>query len=316
MDYSQFDWVFGPMNQFPYNRTVIVSIETSRRNLEGSLFIDRVLKAMNLGHVASNYPPKTEAALRQLHQHIADDKTLTLHHKLSIIYYLLLDIDGRSSDSRSQADVFAAQAAIPEQYQIFMKGLWLLDTRNFILALEHLTHPSLIPDFADDIITVLVRHAAKHHSSNTDGGGADYTLALAYYHTVQPSLRSPAALQALFDAVARASVVEAFEFARAHADTMRPQLFRRLIHVVLDPRPDEDVADRTFELASLPFDADEERWFRDYLEAGEGKRLKGAKDTIVMRRIATGRGALPADRPNWASILEGVKAGTGGRAQA
>lgn len=49
MDYSQFDRVFGTLNPFPYSRTAIVSIEASRRNLEGSLFIDRVLKALNLG---------------------------------------------------------------------------------------------------------------------------------------------------------------------------------------------------------------------------------------------------------------------------
>lgn len=48
-DYLQFDRVFGSVSQFPYNRTVAVSIETSRRSLEGSLFIDRVLKALNLG---------------------------------------------------------------------------------------------------------------------------------------------------------------------------------------------------------------------------------------------------------------------------
>ncbi|KAI1117896.1 nuclear pore complex assembly-domain-containing protein [Nemania sp. NC0429] len=306
MDYSQFDRVFGPMSPFPYNRTVAVSIETARRSLEGSLFIDRVLKALNLGQALGNYPPKNENALRQLHQHICDTNNITPHHKLSILYYLLLDIDGRSGDGDSKAELFAARAGIPDRYQIFMKGLWFMDTRNFELALEHLTHPSLISDFADDIITVLARHSK-------DG---DYTLPLAYYYTVQPSIRSSSALQSLFDAIARSNVVEAFSFSRSHAEYMRRQLFQRLIFVVLDAKPSDETAERAFELASLPLNTDEEQWFKEYLESGEGKRLKAAKDTLVMRRIATGHGAVTGEKGAWATYLEAVKTGSGGRAQA
>ncbi|KAI0454609.1 nuclear pore complex assembly-domain-containing protein [Xylaria acuta] len=305
MDYSQFDRVFGPVNPFPYSRTVILSIEAWRRSLEGSLFIDRVLKALNLGQVAKNYPPKNENALRQLHQHLCATNSITLHHKLSILYYLLLDIDGRSSDGETKAESFASLAGIPIRYQIFMKGLWFMDTRNFELALEHLTHPSLISDFADDIITVLVRHSKDH----------DYTLPLAYYHTVQPSIQSSSALQLLFDAIARSSVLEAFEFSRSHADYMRRQLFQRLVSVTLESETRE-VAEGAFELTSLPFDADEEQWFKEYLESVEGKRLKAAKDTLVMRRIATGHGVAAGDRGTWATVLEGFKTGSGGRAQA
>ncbi|KAI0401886.1 nuclear pore complex assembly-domain-containing protein [Xylaria palmicola] len=307
MDYSQFDRVFGLMNQFPYNRTVILSIETSRRGLEGGLFIDRVLKALNLGQAAKNYPPKNEIALRQLHQHLCDASSITLHHKLSILYYLLLDIDGRSTPTANKAESFGSSAGLPARYQIFMKGLWFMDTRNFELALQYLTHPSLISDFADDIITALVHHCAK------DG---DYELALAYYHTVQPSLQSSPALRLLFDAVARSSVAEGFELSRSHADFMRRPLFQRLVHVVLESELDEDTPDRAFELASLPFDADEEQWFREYLESGDGKRLKAAKDTLVMRRIATGQAVAAGDKGNWATVLEGFKAGSGGRVQA
>ncbi|KAI8949454.1 nuclear pore complex assembly-domain-containing protein [Xylaria longipes] len=305
MDYSQFDRVFGSVNPFPYSRTVIVSIEASRRSLEGSLFIDRVLKALNLGQVAKTYPPKNENALRLLHQHLRDTNNITLHHKLSVLYYLLLDIDARSSNGEGKAESFASLAGIPDRYQTFMKGLWFMDTRNFELALEYLTHPSLISDFADDIITVLVHHAKDN----------DYTLPLAYYHTVQPSIQSSSALQLLFDAIARSSVLEAFEFSRSHADYMRRQLFQRLVSVTLQPGL-EEAAEGAFELTSLPFDADEEQWFKEYLESGEGKRLKTAKDTLVMRRIATGHGVAAGDRGTWATVLEGFKTGSGGRAQA
>ncbi|KAJ8120796.1 hypothetical protein O1611_g10272 [Lasiodiplodia mahajangana] len=306
MDYSQFERVFGTMHPFPYSRPVTLSIDKSRKSFDGSLFIDRVLKALNLGQVANSYPPRNEAGLRQLHQNICETHNINLHHKLSILYYLLLDIDGRSGDGDSKAETFAAHAGIPDRYQIFMKGLWLMDTRNFELALEHLTHPSLISDFADHIITTLVQHSKED----------DYTLPLAYYYTVQPSIKSPVALHSLFDAIARTSVLEAFEFTRAHADYMRRQLFQRLMFVVLDSKHGDVTASRSFELASLPFDTEEEQWFKEYLESGEGKRLKNAKDTLIMRRIATGQGAIAGDKGKWANVLEGVKTGSGGRPQA
>lgn len=45
---SQFDRIFGSLDPFPYNRSFTQNLEASRRSLEGFLFIDRVLKALNL----------------------------------------------------------------------------------------------------------------------------------------------------------------------------------------------------------------------------------------------------------------------------
>ncbi|KAI2624462.1 nuclear pore complex assembly-domain-containing protein [Xylaria nigripes] len=306
MDNTEFERAFGSMKPFPYERRTIQNIELSRRNLEGSLFIDRVLKALNVPKPASNYPPKDEEALRQLHELICTSKNLTQHHKLSIIYYFLLDIDGRFFHDDILAGPFARRTGIPDCYQVFMRGLWFMDTHNHELALEHLTHPSLISDFADDIIRVLVRHAK-------DG---DYTLPLAYYHTVQPSIKSSATLELLFDAIARSSVMEAYEFTRSHADYMRRQLFRRMVLVVLDSGSSEEAAERALELTSLSFDADEEQWFTECLESGEGKGLRAAKDTLLMRRIATGKAIVGGEKGTWAIVLEGFKAGSGGRPQA
>ncbi|KAK5630359.1 hypothetical protein RRF57_006074 [Xylaria bambusicola] len=327
-DYLEFTRLFGGLDPFPYSRTVILSIESSRRSLDGALFIDRVLTALNLGQgkykyiqpparlpqqftslpcsihpAVSHYPPKNKDALRQWHQLIcSNNNNITLHHKLSIIYYILLDIGGRCGGA-DRAERFAKYASIPDRYQIFMKGLWLMDTRNFELALEHLTHPSLISDFADDIIIVLVHHAK-------DG---DYSLPLAYYHTVQPSIRSSAALEALFDAAAQSSVMTAFEFSRSHADYMRRQLFQRLVLSVLGSGRGEEAAEKAFELTSLPLDADEEQWFRECLESGEAKRFKTAKDTLITRRIITGQTVGANEKGSWATVLEGVKTGSGGR---
>ncbi|KAH9905606.1 nuclear pore complex assembly-domain-containing protein [Xylariomycetidae sp. FL2044] len=307
-DFSHFERIFGTLSPFPYNRSSIQQAESARRSLDGALFIDRVLKALNLSEAASNYPPKNEDALRQLHQHISESSNITVHHKLSIFYYLLLDIDSRTgSHGTGKADKFAMRAGVPDKYQIFMKGLWYMDSLNFDVALEYLTHPSLTPDFTDDIITILVRHAQKTR---------DFTLPLAYYHTTQPNLRSSIALEALFKALAASSVTDAFEFSRAHADTMRKTLFQRLILYVLENPGVDTSADRAYELTSLSFDADEERWFQEYLESGAGKRSKLAKDTLLMRRIATGDAKMRGEKGTWAVILEAFKAGSGGRAVA
>lgn len=67
----------------------------------------------------------------------------------------------------------------------------------------------------------------------------------------------------------------------------------------------------------LPFDEEEEEWFEKYLLDGKGKGLFGAKDTVIVRRIATGRGddvrALAReikerkiDGVNWNDLAKGL----------
>lgn len=43
------------------------------------------------------------------------------------------------------------------------------------------------------------------------------------------------------------------------------------------------------ELVGLPLDEDEEQWFEHVLLHGNASTLPGAKDTVMMRRLATGR---------------------------
>jgi hypothetical protein len=43
------------------------------------------------------------------------------------------------------------------------------------------------------------------------------------------------------------------------------------------------------ELVGLPLDEDEEVWFESVLLHGNASTLPGAKDTVMMRRLATGR---------------------------
>ncbi|KAK8127090.1 fungal specific transcription factor [Apiospora kogelbergensis] len=324
IDCTKFDRVFGSLDSFPYTRKSLQEADSHRRIFGGALFIDRVLAALGHGkgmsptspitHIymaiethhlclslaSKLYPPKSEEVLRQLHEQITKSNSIEDHHKLSVIFYILLDFD------EDKADSFANRAGVPTKYQIFMRGLWNMDRQAFEVALEHLAHPSLQAEFADDIVATLVRHGSQ--------GGEDYTLALAYYHTVQPVLKNPVAIELLFDAMVRSNVSEALAFSRTKPHAMREQLFQRLVANVLDEARGGETAERACELAALPFDAVEEAWFRDFLATGNGKKLKAAKDTLMMRQIAIGQVTSAGEKGSWGTVMEGFKVGSGGRA--
>lgn len=140
-------------------------------------------------------------------------------------------------------------------------------------------------------------------------------LALSYYYTVQPILSTSSALELLFDAMVRTDVSEALLFSRTQPDYTREILFHRLIAVVLGENHGES-NDGASELAFLPFEADEEAWFEEYLTNGDGKGLKKAKDTLLVRKIAGDRfGEISHMRGGgqWGPILAGIKAGTEGQ---
>ncbi|PKS04947.1 hypothetical protein jhhlp_008313 [Lomentospora prolificans] len=299
-DYKDFSHVFGNARPFP-SRDFFQETETIRRKFDGTLFIDRVLKALGVGK-SKIYPAKTENALKALHQQVCD-ANMTMHHRLSIFYYVLLDFDYANKRSDFSED-FVASSGVPRKYQIFMKGLWLLDRHEFKAALEYIAHPSLMPDFADDIITAFIRHAE------------DDTLALAYFNTVQPVLKSPQALALLFDAMADTSVSQALHYSRTYPEHTRQLLFQRLIRSVLDSEAGEAAGERGVELVSLPLDASEEQWFDDCLTTDLAKHKK-AKDTLVMRRIVTGKldeaVAQKGLGSQWGAIIEGMKQGLGNR---
>lgn len=212
----------------------------------------------------------------------------------------------KNRDDVSKADQFASRSGLPSKYQLLIKGLWYFDRQSFALGLEYLTHPSLSPEFADDIITILVRQAGK------DG---DYTLPLAYWHTVQPVLKSEKAVELLFEALVHSDVGEALRFSRTKPEAQREGLFRRLIVGVLEGSRSEEGAERAGELASLPYEAKEEEWFTDCLSGGEGKRLKVAKDTLLIHRVALGEPvSTSGEKGTWGVVMEAFKVGSGGRA--
>ncbi|SPQ24713.1 de6f363f-de56-4e43-b58d-dd1de2182b55 [Thermothielavioides terrestris] len=282
LDFSQFAAAFPTDGPKPYDQSGVREIETFRKTFDGVLFIDRVLKALGITE-SKAYPPRGDNGLRALHQQICASK-VSPHAKLSVLYYLLLDYDAVRGARSQLAEALAEEAALPQNYQILMRGLWHMDRHEFKFALQHLAHPSLPAEFADDIVAVLVRHAEAD----------DYSLPLAYYHTVRPVLQTADALELLFGALARTSVTEALYFSRTFPEHTRRLLFEKLVASVLE-HP-EAVGARGKELASLPLSGDEEKWFREYVAAGEGRKSKNAKAVAQMRQLATGRhsGPIPA----------------------
>lgn len=76
------------------------------------------------------YPPKANADLRTLFNHIVSSE-LDIHHKQSLIYYILKDC--RTAPEASSH--FAQQCHLPEKYRLFIEGLWHLDRLDFRVSL-------------------------------------------------------------------------------------------------------------------------------------------------------------------------------------
>jgi hypothetical protein len=184
------------------------------------------------------------------------------------------------------------------------------------MAVQYLTHPSLIPTYPDEVLEALIQHS-KHD---------DFTLPLAYYYTIQPTIQAPRAIESLYLAIARTSVTEAFYFSRVQADVARRKAFELLISLVLHSPPGEKTASRGVELVNLPLDQEEEVWFEFFLTKGEGRGLKRARDTLMMRRIGTGKfsealsldfdGGKTSGGLSWAMMQDALQEGLGPRGDA
>jgi hypothetical protein len=118
-------------------------------------------------------------------------------------------------------------------------------------------------------------------------------------------------------------VTEAFYFSRTKAPYTHRHTFEMLIALVIHNSPVETIADRSVELVNLPMSVEEEEWFEDYLLHGDGTKLKKAKDTVLFRRMATGKfteslAVKPSNNRSisgldWNSLARGVESGLGPR---
>ncbi|KAL4920969.1 nuclear pore complex assembly-domain-containing protein [Aspergillus aurantiobrunneus] len=275
--WEEFDAIFSFNKNFTYDGKVIEQILSSRRALENQLFADRLLELLGVQAVTKLYPPISNSDLRTLIRHIVSSE-LDIHQKQSLIYYILKDCRA-PSDAATQ---FARKCHLPEKYRLFIEGLWNLDRLEFRRAIEYLTEPSIIPTFPDEILYALtLSHLPRH----------DDSLVMSYYLTVNPPLTSEKAQRAFMETLCRASITEAFYFSRKHHDALRRTYLTQLILFVLETDAGQTRSRRAMELTGLPFDDQEEEWFEDALLRGTAKTLHGAKDTVMMRRLATGKTA-------------------------
>ncbi|EEP81340.1 conserved hypothetical protein [Uncinocarpus reesii 1704] len=301
--WEDFDATFPFKGGYPYNPKVVDRIIANRKTFHHTLFIDRLLHALGIDSATRLYPPKSVETLRKLHQEVLASRSPT-HHKQSVIYYILKDCQDATEGPSSRR--FAKQCFLPQKYKLFIDGLWHLDKLDFQQSLCYLTEPSLIPTFPDEILYVLSTVPEQNDS-----------FAFAYYTAVSPPLASREVLNAYFGVLCRKGVDTAFYFTRKLSDDTRRELFDQLIVSVLATKPGEERAERSMALVNLPFNKAEVEWFEDCLLYGKAKKLHGAKDTVMIRRVATSRlddlgkleslGGRKIDGLNWDVLRRNLK---------
>ncbi|CRG91050.1 putative protein ely5 [Talaromyces islandicus] len=301
--WETFDAVFYFDRNYAHDKKTLDRIVANRRSLQSQLFIDRLLQLMGVKPVQELYPPKTNRDLQTLYKQILASP-FPDHQKQAVIYYLLRDCRG----SNEAISHFTRGCFLPDKYQLFIDGIWHLDRLEFRRALEYLTEPSLIPTFPDEILYVLTQQSLPKH---------DDSLAIAYYLTVSPPLASEKVQQAYFETLCRANITEAFYFTRNYDNELRRQFLEQLVAFVHKTPAGPLRGTRAMELVSLPFDEQEESWFEGSLLTGKAAVLSSAKDTVLMRRLATGKmqglppsieslGGPKIDGINWDDLRQSV----------
>ena len=219
------------------------------------------------------------------------------HQKHALIYYILKDCKPLTD----HGETFCRRVYLPRKYKVLTSGLHNLDHGQTKQALELLTDPSLTPTFSDQILYTLLQNSKL-----------DRALVMAYFLTVSPPLEDQKTLNAYFSFLSDTSITHAYRFCQRHVDSQRRALFEKLILVALSSGGDQ-TASGAETLIGLPFTNEEVLWFEDFLLHGKGSSCHGAKDSVVMRRIATGRdyADIPAlhqfrgkniDGTNWGSV--------------
>ncbi|KAJ5396759.1 hypothetical protein N7509_004872 [Penicillium cosmopolitanum] len=302
--WEKFDHIFSFNKKYSYDSKTVDQIISNRRSLEGQLFADRLLGLLGIKGVTKVYPPKSNADLRSLVDHIVASE-LDIHHKQALIYYLLKDC----RNALSAAADFASSCHLPEKYRLFIEGLWHMDRLDFRAAISYLAEPSLIPTFPDEILYALTLSKLPKHDDN---------LAITYYLAAAPPLATEKVQRAYFETLCRSNVTEAFYFSRRYDDLHRQAFFGQLVEFVLKTPAGQNRSRRAMELVGLPLDQDEAEWFEGTLLRGKASSLPGAKDTVMMRRLAIGQmgglapelesmGGKKVDGLNWDDLRESMR---------
>jgi Nuclear pore complex assembly len=226
----------------------------------------------NFDAATKSFPPRSNQDLRKLFDTVVNASAPD-HQKHAIIYYILKDCKPLAD----QGETFARKVYLPRKYKVLIIGLHHLDQGQAKQALELLTDPSLTPTFSDQILHTLLQNPK-----------VDNSFATAYYLTVLPPLDHQKTLNAFFSFLCDTNIIHAYHFCQVRASSERRTLFEQLIFAAISSKAGQTVP-RAETLIGLPFNDMETLWFEDFLLHGKGSSLIGAKDSVVMRRIATGR---------------------------
>lgn len=268
--------------------------------------------------------------MHELHQRIVSSDT-TLHNKHCLIFYLLKDLSPQQHEEKELSIAFASSVHLESRFWTFIEGLWALDRMDFATAVTHLTHPSIIPTFPDEIIFTLLKGRDRLSSIGVQKRKEDDVLPLAYYNCVKPPLDSQKVRHEFAKYLSSRNVTETYYWIHERPEHEQQALLEILIEQTLDKNAWATAAEnetygrdeKAMELVSLPFTSQEEEAVEKFLTEGKGRTLQGALDTVMMRRMATGRFADVAgetgtrgqriDGVSWETLKDGVKRGLGPR---
>lgn len=121
-------------------------------------------------------------------------------------------------------------------------------------------------------------------------------------------------------------MTEAFFFLRKQPPPGQKHLLELLVDSALSLSASEERKRKGLELVELPFNPQEETWFKEYLTNGKGRKYDRAGDTVLARLLAKGdydqmldavdsvnTSKTKLDGFKWDNIIEGINRGVGDR---
>jgi len=340
-DVEDFDKIFDNCR---YSPALVSAIQENQHVLGGRTFFERLLELLGIKCTDTSgtsplpavyraadtnagrrmYPPKDDATFAELHTRIVA-APITLHYKYCLVFYLLKDLSPSHHRDVEIAADFAGNVHLDKRFWTFIEGIWELDHLAWETAVENLTYPGLIPTFPDEILMALLGRGEKMGVGGAEGGKD--ALPAAYFECVRPPLGSDAVRDKFARYMAQRNVTETYYWIRTRPDPEHYGLLEILFEQTLAQAPAPTAAVyprevRAEELVGLPFTEEEEDWMEEFLTVGKGRTLRGAEDTVQLRRLAGGRFAdfakegvkgKKVDGVNWETLRDGVRRGVGGR---
>lgn len=160
-----------------------------------------------------------------------------------------------------------------------------MDRAQFKPALDYLCQPSLIPTFPEAVMEALL--ANQQHN-----------LAVAYLNSMGMTFNMTAledGLRMYFKTIADSSIANAYMFLQDQPLADKKDLFEMMIESALRTPlmsgKTGNIArtERCAQLVDLPFSAEEQEWFEEFLVKGDGRNLQGATETVATKWIAIGK---------------------------